>query len=911
MTRRRWLWLLLALPLALALAGVVAVIFIPTDRIAALAADRASTALGREVRLEGVSLALFPRPAVSLTGIEVAGRTQSETPVATVGRVLLQPRILPLLRRQVIVDAIVLDEPRVLVEIDAESISNLPVLGGAGDSTSIEPRATSSETDAGGALAFLIQRLRINDAHLTYHDARTGTKVSVAGLHQQLRLAGDLAGGELRRIALEGEVDISALSVHAPAHLAVPLDSIHLRVAHRAALDLAGDSLTLDHLAVTLQGLDLEGAGTVHALSAPESRTISLRLGAGPADLGELLRSLPSELLALKGPDGKPATLPELDGVLQVDVAIAGRLGGDSIPAVAGTASLNNFSLGYGELGEVVSALDGKIAFSLDSLVSDGISGRLLGEPLNLSFAVRDLAAPRAQGALQTTLDLSRAQAQRLLPDSVEAAGRVALDLKVDVPVPSPTEGRVDGAIELQGIRFKSPALQEAAMIAAGRVTLEGQHLQLKDFGVRLGESDLALDLAVSDWLPFALGDSAALPKVSFETRSKLLDLDAILGPADTLSYGTLLFARMAERQLDGRAVEEVAKEAGFGLPALPPMELKGGVRVGEFRRDGLVLRDVVVGLGANGTRLELTDARFQMMGGGIQVAAQVGMPLVRADAEQAPTYPVAFSFQVQDVGAAPFFDTFTPFREHLSGSLLLVGTGKAVLDEHLLPLRESVSASGTAAVSDGQLVNWPALQKLGKELSAVGFDTLAFKDWVGKFSISGPRIMLHQTAIAAGELGIDAAGTLGFNGELDFGATVHLSRELTGRIRGDVATRLTAAAAGADGRVPIGVKVSGPALSPKLELDFSTAAANLAAQARREAEAKVREAEAEARARAEAVAEEARVKAEAAAAEARAKAEAAAKEAAKKATGKLTDRLTNLRRPGKDTIPPPDSVPR
>jgi len=847
MKRRRWLLLLLIPPLALVLAGVAAVALIPTDRIAQLASDQASAALGREVRVDDVALKLFPRPAVSLTGIEIAGRTQSDTPVATVGRVLLQPRLLPLLRRQVVVDAIVLDEPRVLVEFDAEGIANLPVFAQAGDSTGGEPQATSSEAGAGGAIAFLVRRIGINGAHLTYHDARTGTRVVVEGLDQRLSLAGDLAGGALRRIALDGELDIPALSVAAPAHLAVPLDSLRLRVVHKAALDLEGDSLTLDRLAVTVQGLELEGAGTVHALSAPEARTISVRLGAGPADIGALLRSLPRELLALRGADGEPIALPELGGVLQVDVGVAGRLGGDSIPAIDGLVALNNFSLAYGELAEVVSGLDGRIVFSLDSLVSDGIKGRLLGEPLALSFAVRDLAAPRVQASLQAALDLARAKAKKLLPDSVEAAGKVALDLKADVPVPAPVEGRVDGVVELEGVRLRAPGLQVAASIPAGKIVLAAERVETKGFTVKLGESDLALDLAVSNWLPFALGDTAALPKVSFESRSRLLDLDAILGPADTLGYGALLFARLAERDLGGRPVEEVAREAGLGLPTLPPMELKGTVRAGEIRRDGLNLRDVVVGLRANGERLELTEARFQMMGGGIQIAAQIGMPLARGGAEEAPAYPVAFSFQVQDVGAAPFFDTFTPFREHLSGTLLLVGTGSAVLDEQLLPLRESVRASGTAAVSDGQLVNWPALQRLGQELSAVGFDTLTFKDWVGKFSISGPRIMLHQTAIAAGELGIDAAGSLGFNGDLDFGATVHLSRELVSRIRSDLANRLTAAAAAGDGRVPIGVKVTGPALSPKLELDFSAAAANLAAQAKREAEEKARAAAEEA----------------------------------------------------------------
>lgn len=893
--KRRNRLLLLLLPLALAAIGGAAVLLIPTERVAALAAEKAGAMLGREVKIDDVSLALFPRPAVALEGLEVAGRTQDATPVATVGRVLLRPRILPLLRRQVLIDAIIIDQPRVMVEIDADNISNLPVLAGTMDSTGTAVDGATGEGPAGaaadspaGALSFLVQRLQINDARLAYRDANTGALIRIDGLDQRLRLAGDLEGGELRRIALDGQVEIAELAVQAPEALAVPIHGIRVAVEHKATLNLAGDVLSLDHLALRVQELALEGSGTVRELTNPEARSVSLRLGAGPVDVGQLIRSLPQGLLTLKGPDGKPTALPEVDGVLSIDVAIDGPLGADSIPAVDGTAAFESFKLGYREFGELVSGLDGKIAFSLDSLTSDGITGRLLGEPMYLAFNVRDLANPHVQAAVRAALDLGRAKSQKLVPDSIDAAGRIALDLRLDLPLPTPEKGALDGSVEFQKVRLQTPALQEPVAIEAGALALQGQRLRADQFAVRLGESDLTLDLDVQDWLPLALGDSAALPKVAFETRSKLLDLDALLGPADTLGYGALLFARMAERPLDGRPVEEVAAEAGLGLPALPPMELKGGVRIGEMRRDGLLLRDVVVGLGANGQRLELTDARFQMMGGGIQVAAQIGMPLARADEEAAPTYPVAFSFQVQDVGAAPFFDTFTPFRDHLSGSLLLVGTGRAVLDEHLLPLRESISASGTAAVGEGQLVNWPALQKLGEQLGAVGFDTLTFNDWVGKFSISGPRIMLHETAIEGPELGVRAAGQLDFNGELDFGATVSLPASITSRIRGDLATRLTGAAAGPDGRVPIGVKLSGPALSPKVEVDFSAAASNLAAEAKRETEAKLREAEEQARARAE----------------------EAAREAAGKVADKVTGRLTDMLRPGKDSVPPADSIP-
>lgn len=828
MKHKRRVALLLLLPLALAAAAAGAILMLPAERIAALAADRAEAALEREVRIERVSLDVFPAPAVSLEGVAVGGATPEAPPLATVRRVLLRPRLLPLLWRRVVVDAVVLEQPRLLVEVDSTGALNLPELG-------------EGERGGGGDIAFGVERFQIEDGRLAYRDRRSGVVVGLDGLSQRLRLAGDVRGGKLSRIELEGELEVAALSAALPGKLAVPVRDVRLRVVHRAVLDRASDSLRLEKLAVELQDLALEGEGTVRRLSAPEAREVAVRLAAGPFDVGELVRSLPRALLERAGPGGR-AELPEVDGRARMRVAAEGRLGAGELPAVQGTVELERFALAYPGLGPLVTDLGGSVAFSLDSVASPGLSGRLLGQPLRLAFAVQEPAAPVGRLSIRTVLDLERARELGVVPDSIEAGGRVGLDLAVRAPLLEPARGVVDGRVGLQGVRLRTPGLELPVVVEAGGLEFAGREIRSRGVRLRAGESDVALDLAVSEWLPLALGDSAAAPKATFDVRARRLDLDGIFGVPDSTLYSQLFFARLAGRPVGGRPVEEVAKEAGLGLPELPPVELQGRLRAAELRRNGLELRDVDVSLSGRGDRLELTDARFQLMGGGVQIAGRIGMAAGSAGAERRTGYPAALTFQLRDVGAAAFFDRFTPFRGHLSGSLLLAGRTHMVLDEYLLPLRESVTAEGTAAVSAGRLANWPALRALGRQLGIARFDTLAFRDWTGAFQVAGPRVALRESYLEAGEMHVRAAGSFDVSGELDLAATAELAPSLAARVRGALAPRLARAAAGPEGRIPVGVRITGPAREPDLRLDLSAAASNAVAEARKEAEARARE---------------------------------------------------------------------
>lgn len=345
---------------ALVLAG--AVLMLPAERIGAFAAARAEAMLERDVEVERFRIRLLPRPSVSLEGLTVAGPDSAA--FASVRRIDLRPKLLPLLRRNVVIDEVVLDRPRLVVEVAADGTTNLPPLADAGGTDAAEGAAGDAELS--------IDRLQVKDGLIGYVDEANGTVVRLEGVDQELRLDGSITSGELSRVALEGVLSIAGVDANLPG-LAFPLRDIALRVEHRIDLDRGADRLELETLNVTVQEVALNVAGSVQALSDPATRSVTLTASTGSFDVARLIASLPPALLD----DSGERPIDAAGGRASVDVAVSGRVGDGAMPVVDGTLRLDDVALAYEGSGSVLTGLNGQVAFSMDSVATDGVTGKI------------------------------------------------------------------------------------------------------------------------------------------------------------------------------------------------------------------------------------------------------------------------------------------------------------------------------------------------------------------------------------------------------------------------------------------------------------------------------------------------------------------------------------------------------
>ncbi|HWV58697.1 MAG TPA: AsmA family protein, partial [Longimicrobiales bacterium] len=587
-----------ALAVVLAAALAVALLF-PAGRIGAMAAERASAALDREVTVDAIRLRIFPLPAVALEGVTVSRWRQSEAarnpgvtaepgnslPLVQVERVDVRPRLLPLLTGNIVIHAVVIDRPRVAVEIEGEASPDLE---------EARQGAPGFWEDAD----FQIRSIRVRDGVVTYHDSRTGTELRLEGLNQELRLEGELEAGELARLRLTGHFDAAAFDASIPAHLATPVRDARLVVEHDATLDIAGRNAEIARLAVTFQELTLQGSGTVTAWSDPEARRVALRLESGDVDAATLVASLPEKWRSLQREgEASPRVLSAPGGTFRVRADATGRLGNGEVPDVNGAVELDAIAVAL-DGRTVLDDLRGRLDFSLDSASTPGLEGRLFNEPLRATFVARDLADPEVGATLSTRLSLDDVAALGFLPAGWSATGRVPVELAIDGKPLEPRSMVVSGIIEPAGASVRAPDWTAPLTIRSGSVALGGRDISGQGLGATIGESDVAVDFSMSDWLGFALGDTLATPHLAFDLRSSRFDADAVMpGDPSKPTYTELLFARLTGREVGGRSAGEAAEAAGLRLPDLPDLALDGYVQVGELRRKGASFQDLDVAI--------------------------------------------------------------------------------------------------------------------------------------------------------------------------------------------------------------------------------------------------------------------------------------------------------------------------
>lgn len=841
MTRRRRIFLIVTAVIAL-LVGVgtaVLILAFPAERVGALAAERVSQALDRDVTIGRARLALFPVPAVALEGVRVerwrnsgererSTATTDDRPLAEIRRIEVRPRLLPLFRRELIVSGLVIDGPSILVEVedDAEPVTERVADGSAG-----------FLDDA----SFDIRRIRVRDARVEYIDRATGTAARLEGVDQDLRLEGVFEAGSLARIGLRGGTVVERLSAELAESLGIPFRDVPLTIEHDGVIDLIGRSARVERLVVALGELRLEGDGTVTAWSNPAARRVSLRLASDDADLTGLLALLPDSLRSWPAGADAGEEWGVADGRASIRAAVEGPLGEGRLPAVDGRLRMEGIALNRG-MEAILTDLNGTLDFSLEELSADGLTARLLGEPLRLALTVRDTEEMQTTGSLSTRLDLARAVSAGLLPEGWKGRGAPGVDLTFRGPLARPIEMAVDGSVALAGVEIEGPEWPGRLTITGGSIGLAGQEVVGRRLAAEIAGSDATLDFALADWVPFALGDEEMPPRLVFESHSTFVDADALFPPdPDVPTYAELFFARLAGAEVNGMTASEAAEAAGLRLPEVPPVVMEGQVAIDRLTQRGGEFQDIRVDVGARDRQLELRGADFTMLGGGIHLAGRLGRAPEGVAADSA-RQPLLVDFAVRDVSSDPFFQRFTAFRDHLAGTLGIEGSLAMELDRNLLPEPVTVHGVGDVSIRGGQLVNWGILRALGGELGIAQFDTVAFQDWTGRFELVGSRIVLHETELQGGEVGARVAGSFDVSGQLDLAGTLFLPQSLTSRASGTTASALVTAATDESGRVPVGIRFAGTARQPSVSLDLTEAGRLMAERAREEAETRARE---------------------------------------------------------------------
>ena len=530
------IWLFLAVPLV-ALAALY--VLFDANRLKPRIEAAASHSLGRAVVLHGpIRIALSLTPTLEADDVAFANPPGfGRADLATLGRAQAQLALWPLLRGRLEVGRLVLVNPDVMLETNAQGGANWHLAPAPGSSASA---AVSGPAPAGDAPRFDVHSLQIEGGRVAWLDARTGMS----------RMA-DLSHLEMTETAAPEP----GLSVRAALRSSGHAVTVTAELGTLAQLMSADDGRPWPlQVVLRTEGTRLAVAGTAaHPL---QGRGYALTLEA----------SAP-ELAAAGGLFG--IALPTLRDV-SASAKVSDATGAPVLSQLAAHAGPSQVALGWRHL-----ALDRLEAATpaLDQPVHVTLEGTLEAAKLRLTAELGSLQTIREGPALPFSLSLSAADAtlsaQGSLASPVSLGGGAA-SLSLRVPDLAGMSRLAGSALpKLRDLAFDA-RLSQAGDETAAALVISGAKLTLP-------QADVAGDVKLT--LTPRLG-------VTGELVSQSINLDALLPLLRSGDPPPAVAGAAAGAVPSG--VAAAAVEPGFDLSVLSALDADLKLSVAEIRGRGL-----------------------------------------------------------------------------------------------------------------------------------------------------------------------------------------------------------------------------------------------------------------------------------------------------------------------------------
>ncbi|MGE5175402.1 MAG: AsmA-like C-terminal region-containing protein [Hyphomicrobiales bacterium] len=624
------------------------------------------------------------------------------------------------------------------------------------------PGAGAGAGGAGG-IALVVPRITIDDLDLRTRDM-TGSGFDLRGVHGESSIDGPLARPASVRIALGADSLYWKPSVRDSL---VPLPSPLSAAATLAARD-GGKRLEVTDGSAELGPLDSKIGGSVLFPDPPAAPTLALTLTGAP----QMVRSTDPSIRPLAS--RSPATW---SGTASWDVRVEGPM---ATPVTSGrfvlkqlqvTAQSNTFTID-------------QASASFTSRPDRTFTARLEGLGSGITFTA-EAQGSSAPGTTTSGQFYFRAPAQRLnglVPNtptwnsgSLEGSGTFT----VTPPAPPKVTWKISGA----GM--------------SGNVPGVARPVRKLDFSV---DGDQA---------------TANLSRCDIVVGSTTGSITGSIRQGKPLGSGTFrvkLDRFVAEEWDTGSSSASGGSFAmSSGTPSAPPIPLEsfqGQVTIGELRSNGLVVRDVNVPVDFSKGTLT-ADPIHGLVGSGTVNGA--------LDVSEFFTDP-RFSLHL-DLNKAPVEDVINGL---LPAKLPVTGlvNGKVDLSGPGLPgpdVVDSLRGDLSGTIEQGAIRANPVIRSIRDALGSDSSPEIAFRTLTQSIRISGGKMLLDTVKGDMGKDAFEMTGSMGFDQSLDLHLLLKLGPE---RVKGAAAlSQLAGYVQDAQGRVPVQVRITGTALSPKISI--------------------------------------------------------------------------------------------
>jgi uncharacterized protein involved in outer membrane biogenesis len=752
----------LSIPLVLIIAAAITLkMLFTSERLKALIIPRVEEATNRSVSIKDIGLSLFPSIAVDIDSLSISNTKDqgfSSQPFLSLDRLMLDVQLVPLLKGRLEVPTVLLERPRLLLEVNEEGIANytdkeqLKTPSDTGED--LDTAIVTVEAAEGG---FLLSNFQIIDGVVEYVNRRENSALSIEGLNQTVRIDVVEAVGEVR---VESQTSVDKFSY---GSVTTPIVS-NLRMTLKQDLlyERGKDLLTIRKGEGTFQDMVLEMKGTISSLST--APTMDLVIESDKINIAELLSIAPKEYM-------KKAEGVRGEGTARVRFIVTGTVSDSTQLDIAGSISATDASVQYASLPKRITNVNIVSEFTRTSKKQEfrltKFSANLGENPLSATLRVVNFDDPLLTMAVNTSLNLAEVKDYYPLETGTELTGALKAEVNIAGKVSNPQAMKASGLLDFQGVTIKTAASEKPVQNLNGKVTFSNEILDARKLSLKVGKSDLSLAFRMKNYLSMISEDKfAPKPTANVVLTSSHLYTADIMTDDSKAEAGTTTQRRRASKQPEKRPTR---------VP-LPNVDMDISATIGTLTMEKFELTNVRGNMSIANGIMNLQSLSFNVFDGSIATKGVLNL-----QKPEQPSFDLAMD--MSKVDAHSMLPNFTTFGQRMFGRLSMNTTLKGILDDTLGLVPQSLNGNGKVQVENGKLTGVKVNQVIAGLLKLPDLEEISFKDWSNAYTVADARIHIKDLKISSLNADYIVNGSQGLDGSLDYTMTLVLPEKTSAKI--------------------------------------------------------------------------------------------------------------------------------
>ncbi|MBT3385264.1 MAG: AsmA family protein [Prolixibacteraceae bacterium] len=780
-----------------------------------------------EVEFAGFNMSLFrnfPKVTIEMSEVVISGRDefQSDT-LLNVTFIRAKMSLLSLFDKTgMSIEEINLIQPELKLVVGKSGNANWDLAAGSGSDSELSQAVNTAGDDKESSFELQLEKIEIKNATLVYDDRELNMLLDFSDINVDIagKMYGTstelLANGKVENFSLEYENMnyISNTSLETKTLLNVDYDKMDISILENELL---------------VNRLPMEITGTIKMPS--DSIFFDLKMKTKESGF--------DNFLALVPPDYEDYLKDiKTSGSASVFGTVEGLFFNEIYPAFSFGLDVKNGNFQYTDLPEEIKNIKADVSISKPQGILDlteikikEAHAEIKNNPVDLTLTLNNLVSdPYFDGAFIGKINFDHLR-DALPIDSVSISGIVDANLFVKgnysaIENEQYDKIKSDGIVMLDNFFYDSPDLTQKILIPKGNLDFSPENVNLREFNMRIGQSDFNLYGKVSNYLNYILKDGTLKGDLQLISSSlnlnELLRLQVIKETADQENTQV--------QSPDANTFESGETEVlVFDIPKNIDVTFRSNIKNAIF--DHLPISDINGLISARNGKLMLNGLNMKMLDGELKLTGSY------ENSEQNQPF-FDFGFHVTGFDIPLAYQSLTGIQKMLPGAGKSQGKFSTnlnlngQLNQELKMIATSVDGTGFFNTENLQIIDSRTFDQLKGILKAEKLKNVMVDDFIAHFVVSDGNLLLKpfSTKVAGQETNV--TGSLNAQNLVDMRLDFNVEREAFGP---DIQNILSVLPGQERIKlIPASVVIKGPVGNPEVKMDLSEARKTIADEVKR-----------------------------------------------------------------------------